>query len=126
MGGIAEGDVDPPPAARRSAAGYLWWLVARQPGRVLLGSLFGSLSLASMTLPPYLLSRAIDDGLVAGDTSALLLWVGALLAAGITEAWLGIMRHRTMTRVRMDANLRTVRVVVGHATRLGAALEGRV
>jgi ABC-type multidrug transport system fused ATPase/permease subunit len=101
-------------------------LIVQQPDRVLLGALFGSLSLAAMTAPPYLLSRAVDDGLVPGDMSVLLLWAGVLLAAGITEAWLGIMRHRTMTRVRIDANLRTVRVVVRHATRVGAALGGRV
>lgn len=41
------------------------------------------------------------------------------------NAWLAIMRHRTMTRVRLDGAFRTVRVVVAQATRLGAALPRR-
>jgi ABC-type multidrug transport system fused ATPase/permease subunit len=41
------------------------------------------------------------------------------------NAWLSIMRHRTMTRVRMDAYFRTVKVVMGQVVRLGAALPRR-
>jgi ABC-type multidrug transport system fused ATPase/permease subunit len=36
------------------------------------------------------------------------------------------MRHRTMTKVRMDANFRTVKVVVEQSARLGAALARQV
>ncbi|MET8173528.1 ABC transporter ATP-binding protein [Streptomyces clavifer] len=79
-----------------------------------------------LTLPPYLLSRAIDDGLERGQWSVLVGWVAALLAVGVLNAWLAIMRHRTMTRVRMDAAFRSVQVVVGQATRLGGALQRRV
>ncbi|WP_242587410.1 ABC transporter ATP-binding protein [Streptomyces sp. MST-110588] len=78
--------------------------------------------MAALMLPPYLLSRAIDDGLVKGDGAALAGWSAALLAVGLLNAWLAVMRHRVMTRVRMDAMFRTVRTVVVHATRLGAAL----
>lgn len=42
------------------------------------------------------------------------------------NAWLAIMRHRTMTRVRLDAAFRSVRAVVTQATRLGGALARRV
>ncbi|WP_326767930.1 ABC transporter ATP-binding protein/permease [Streptomyces sp. NBC_01591] len=79
-----------------------------------------------LTLPPYLLSRAIDDGLQPGRWPALAGWVAALLGVGVLNAWLAIMRHRTMTRVRLDAAFRSVRVVVGQATRLGGALPRRV
>jgi hypothetical protein len=75
---------------------------------------------------PYVLSRAIDDGLVPGDLRTLSIWALALLGVGGLSAWLGIMRHRTMSRVRMDANVRTVRVIVEHAVRLGASLRGRI
>ncbi len=79
-----------------------------------------------LTLPPYLLSRAVDDGLEPGDTRALIGWTGALLGLGIVTAWLAMMRHRTMTKVRMDASFRTVQVVIRQATRLGAALSRQV
>ncbi len=79
-----------------------------------------------LTLPPYVLSRAIDDGLRPGRASALLGWSAALLGVGVLNAWLAIMRHRTMTRIRMDASFRTVRVVALQTVRLGAALPRRV
>ncbi|MFE3145212.1 ABC transporter transmembrane domain-containing protein [Streptomyces sp. NPDC059218] len=79
-----------------------------------------------LTLPPYLLSRAIDDGLQPGRWPVLAGWVAALLGVGVLNAWLAIMRHRTMTRVRLDAAFRSVRAVVTQATRLGGALPRRV
>jgi ABC-type multidrug transport system fused ATPase/permease subunit len=114
---------DPGTPDRRGGARYLWWLVARQPGRCAAGAMFGTVWMVLLAATPYLMSRAIDDGLEPGDMSALTLWSGALFAVGAFNAWLSIMRHRTMTRVRMDANFRTVKVVVGQAVRLGASLR---
>jgi ABC-type multidrug transport system fused ATPase/permease subunit len=111
--------------ARPSAAGVLWWLVVRQRGRVAAGSVFGVLSLGSLVLAPYLLGRAVDDGLVPGDWPALAGWTGALFAAGVASATLNILRHRTMSRVRMDGTFRVAHSVLVHATRLGAALPAR-
>jgi ABC-type multidrug transport system fused ATPase/permease subunit len=114
---------DPGTPDHRGGARYLWWLVARQPGRCAAGAMFGTVWMVLLAATPYLMSRAIDDGLEPGDMSALTLWSGALFAVGTFNAWLSIMRHRTMTRVRMDANFRTVKVVVGQAVRLGASLR---
>ncbi|MEV7993973.1 ABC transporter ATP-binding protein [Streptomyces sp. NPDC086077] len=117
---------DPGTPDSRGPARYLWWLVRSQPGRSAAGALFGIVSLALPAVVPYLLARAIDDGLEPGDRAALLGWAAAVLAAGALDAWLNIARHRTMTRVRMDANFRTVKVVVGQAVRLGASLRRQV
>ncbi|MEU6926733.1 MULTISPECIES: ABC transporter ATP-binding protein [unclassified Streptomyces] len=117
---------DPGTPDRRSAPRYLWWLITSQRRRIAAGSLLGSAWMVCLTLPPYLLSRAIDDGLEPGRWSALTGWVAALLGVGVLNAWLAIMRHRTMTRVRLDAVFRSVRVVVAQATRLGGALPRRV
>ncbi|MCL6674109.1 ABC transporter ATP-binding protein [Streptomyces panaciradicis] len=111
---------------RRGGARYLLWLVRCQPGRSAAGAVLGSVWMALLAATPYLLSRAIDDGLVPGDFPALAGWTAVLFAVGAFNAWLSIMRHRTMTRVRMDANFRTVKVVVDQAVRLGAALRRRV
>ncbi|MET9768334.1 ABC transporter ATP-binding protein [Streptomyces sp. NPDC006415] len=77
-------------------------------------------------LPPYLLSKTIDEGLKARDTGMLLLWIGAVVVTGAGTAILGILRHRTMTRIRVDAAYRTVQVVTRHVTRLGSALPRQV
>ena len=105
---------------------YLWWLTCRQPGRALAGAVLASVWMVLMAVAPYLLSRAVDDGLERGDTAALAGWTAALFLVGAFNAWVSMMRHRTMTRLRMDANFRTVKVVVGHAIRLGAALPRRI
>ncbi|MFD5568714.1 ABC transporter transmembrane domain-containing protein [Streptomyces cadmiisoli] len=110
----------------RGGGRYLWWLVRRQPGRAAAGSLLGCLSLVTPALVPYLLSRAIDDGLAPGDRAVLVGWAAAVLVAGALTAWLNIMRHRIMTRLRMDAHFRTVKVVVGQTVRLGASLPRQV
>ncbi|MDI6097120.1 ABC transporter ATP-binding protein [Actinoplanes sp. NEAU-A12] len=91
-----------------------------------LGAVFGSLWFASMAATPWLISQAIDRGLTPRRTDVLLTWAGVILIVGVASAWLGIMRHRNMTRLRLAAALRTADVVMTHATRLGAALPRRV
>ncbi|MEV4399443.1 ABC transporter ATP-binding protein [Nonomuraea sp. NPDC049607] len=102
----------------KAAARYLYWLAWAQKGRVALGATLGTLWTVGLTLPPYLLSRAIDDNLAPG-------WVLALLGSGLANAWLAMMRHRTMTKIRMDANFRTVRALVEQINTLGADLTKR-
>jgi ABC-type multidrug transport system fused ATPase/permease subunit len=117
---------DPGTPDHRSAGRYLWWLLASQPRRAASGALLGSLWMVLIALSPYVLSRAIDGGLVPGRMGALAAWSAALLCLGGFNAWVSIMRHRTMTRLRMDATFRTLKVVIGQATRLGAALPRQV
>ena len=110
----------------RGPARYLWWLTRKLKGRVLLGAMFGSLWFASLAFTPYLLSQAIDRGLAPRRPATLVAWTAAVLLVGIGSAALGIMRHRSMTKLRMAAALRTADAVLVHATRLGAALPRRV
>ncbi|MGK9461318.1 ABC transporter ATP-binding protein [Streptomyces sp. G6] len=117
---------DPGTPDRRGGWRYLAWLVRRQWPRCLAGAVLASVWMVLLAATPYLMARAVDHGLTPGDLGALAGWTGALVTAGAFNAWLGILRHRTMTRVRMDANFRTVKVVVGHAARLGAALRRQV
>ncbi|MEU9603437.1 ABC transporter ATP-binding protein [Streptomyces sp. NPDC048057] len=117
---------DPGTPDRRGPGRYLVWLAISQKRRVATGTLLGSAWMVGLTLMPYLLSRAIDDGLKDGDRSDVVLWAGVLVAVGVANALVGALRHRTMTKIRMDAAFRTVRVVVRHSARLGAALQRRV
>ncbi|MFF0733634.1 ABC transporter transmembrane domain-containing protein [Streptomyces chartreusis] len=117
---------DPGEPDRRGGWRYLWWLVMRQKTRSVVGALISSVWMVLLAATPYLMSRAVDDGLTTGDQGALAGWTGALFAVGMFNAWLSIMRHRTMTRVRMDANFRTVKVLMAQAVRLGATLPRRI
>jgi ABC-type multidrug transport system fused ATPase/permease subunit len=88
---------------------------------VALGAVLGSTWTVGLALPPYLVSRAVDS-LAAGQRDAVLGWAAVLVLVGGVLAWLSIWRHRTMTRVRMDAAFRTVSEVNAQAVRLGATL----
>lgn len=120
----AQGDPGTPDA--RGGGRYLWWLVTRQPGRSAAGAVLGTVWMVLLAVTPYLMSRAVDDGLQRGDLGALAGWSAVLLGVGAGNAWVGAVRHRVMTRVRMDANFRTVKVVMGQAVRLGVVLPRRV
>ncbi|MET8261731.1 ABC transporter ATP-binding protein [Micromonospora sp. NPDC005205] len=105
---------------------YLWWLVRCQPWRVLRGSLIGTAWMIGLSARPYLIARAVDDGLRERDTQALALWVAAIVVAGVALSYLGIMRHRTMTFIREDAKARSAEVLLRHLSRIGAVLPRRV
>ncbi|MFE9914872.1 ABC transporter ATP-binding protein [Micromonospora sp. NPDC005553] len=105
---------------------YLWWLVRCQPWRVLRGSLIGTAWMIGLSARPYLIARAVDDGLRERDTQALALWVAAIVVAGVALSYLGIMRHRTMTFLREDAKARSAEVLLRHLSRIGAVLPRRV
>jgi len=110
----------------RGPGRYLWWLVGRQKGRACLAAFYGSTWMVSLALEPYLIAQAIDRGLQPRRAGALAAWAAAVLLIGVTHAVLGIMRHRTMTKIRVDAGLGTADAVMTHATRLGAALPRRM
>ncbi|MFI1195056.1 ABC transporter ATP-binding protein [Micromonospora sp. NPDC020750] len=117
---------DPGVPDTRGPLSYMWWLVRCQPWRVLRGSLFGTAWMIGLSVRPYLISRAVDDGLRAGDDGALVFWVAAIVLAGVGLAWLGIMRHRTMTFVREDATARSAAVLLRQLARIGAVLPRRL
>ena len=110
----------------RGPVRYIWWLVGCQPWRVLRGSAVGTAWMVALSVRPYLVARAIDDGLRRDDRAALLWWVAAIVAAGVGLAYLGIMRHRTMTFVREDASARSAAVLLRHLARLGAVLPRKL
>ncbi|MEH0472956.1 ABC transporter ATP-binding protein [Streptomyces sp. B21-097] len=114
---------DPGTPDTRGGWAYLAWLVRCQPWRSAAGAVLAGVWMVLLAVAPYLLSRAVDDGLEPGDTAALVGWTSALCVVGALNAWVSIMRHRTMTRVRMDAYFRTTKVVVEHAARLGGTLS---
>lgn len=110
----------------RSPFHYLFWLARSQPRRIALGATFGSCWMVGLAVPPWVLSRAVDEGLVAGDLTTLVRWALVLLVVGLLTAALSIARHRTMTKIRMDASFRSIRATVWHTSRLGASLSRRV
>jgi ABC-type multidrug transport system fused ATPase/permease subunit len=105
---------------------FLWWLGWRLKGKVGLGAMFGSLWFMSLAFTPLLISQAIDHGLRSRRPGVLAGWAAAVLLVGVIGAGLGIMRHRSMTKLRVSAGLYTADLIMTHATGLGAALPRRI
>ncbi|MFB9447050.1 ABC transporter ATP-binding protein [Dactylosporangium vinaceum] len=106
----------------RGPGRFLGWLAWRQKWRVALGALWSSLWMISLAVTPYLISQAVDRGIRPRQTGPLLFWAAAILVVGLANAALGILRHRTMTKIRLDGALRTADAVMAHGVALGAAL----
>lgn len=80
----------------------------------------------SLVLAPPVIGQAIDHGLRDSHFAVLAAWSAVLLGLAFASALLGMARHRTMTKIRMDAGYRTIRAVLGHAVDLGSALPRRL
>lgn len=117
---------DPGTPNARGPGRYLWWVARQQIRRVFLGATWGTVWMVGLVLPPYLISRAIDDGLRPRNLPVLAMWAVVLFVAAAGNGAVGVLRHRTMTFLRMDAALRTVQVVTRHVARLGAVVPRKV
>jgi ABC-type multidrug transport system fused ATPase/permease subunit len=113
-------------ADHRSPARFLWWLAKGQWRTMLLGMVFGSIAMVALAVMPGLIGRAIDDGIAARDTGALVRWTAAMLVAGLLQSVGGIMRHRFAVTNWLTAAYRTVQLVTRQSTNLGATLPKRV
>ncbi|HEX4929231.1 MAG TPA: ABC transporter ATP-binding protein, partial [Gaiellaceae bacterium] len=117
---------DPGTPDTRSASRFLLWIGRQQLGTLVLGMTFGVIWMLSQALLPYVLGRAVDDGLAAGDNRALLAWAGVLLALGTIQAVAGVSRHRAAVSNWLQASFRMVQVVAHHAARSGPAIRARL
>jgi ABC-type multidrug transport system fused ATPase/permease subunit len=90
------------------------------------GAAWGVLWMVTQALMPATIGRAIDTGITAKNTDALLMWSGVLLLLGAVQAVAGVMRHRFAVANWLGAAFRTVQVTIRHAAHLGATLPKRL
>lgn len=117
---------DPGTPDVRGPGRFLWWLVKAQRGRVAVAVVVSSTWMALLTLPPLIISRAVDEGLQQGNSGVVARWALTLLGVGAVTAVCGMLRHRLMTFIRLDAYYRTTQLVLRQVVRLGASLPRRV
>ncbi|BBE23498.1 multidrug ABC transporter permease [Arthrobacter sp. MN05-02] len=106
----------------RSPARYLLWLGGFQKATLAAGILLGALWMASQAVMPFVLGQAIDDGVIGGDSGALLGWVAALLGLMVVQAVSDTATHRAGVSNWMQAAFRSVRLVGHRISRTGDAL----
>lgn len=117
---------DPGTPDLRSPARYLLWLARRQRTTIAAGAGWGVLWMGAQAVSPAALGAAIDDGVRARDTGALVAWSAVLLGLGLVQATAGVLRHRCAVSNWMFAVYRTQQLVLRHAASLGASLPARV
>jgi ABC-type multidrug transport system fused ATPase/permease subunit len=120
------GSGDPTVPDTRSAGRLLWWFVRHQ------GLIFVACSVLSLTwvLPaataPWVLGRAVDEGIVPGDSGRLTFWVLVLLAVTVIGASSGVVYHTTVVRSWLVALYTTTLLVTHKSVALGHILPRRV
>ena len=90
---------------------------------MLLAMAFGIGWTVSQAVMPMLIGRAIDEGVAARDSGALVGRALAMLGVGLLQAGSGIMRHRFAVSNWPTAAYRTVQLLTRQATHLGNAMD---
>jgi ATP-binding cassette subfamily B protein len=73
-----------------------------------------------------MVKNAIDHGVLTHDHTALVVWLGALLAVGLLEMTAGAVRHLYAIRNRARSDARVRDAIFAHALRLDASYHDRV
>ncbi|MCH7231771.1 ABC transporter ATP-binding protein/permease [Glycomyces sp. L485] len=117
---------DRPGAHPRPAVAVLGWLVRAQWRTIVLGAVISCLFLGTQQLIPYIVGRALDEGVVAGDADQLHRWTLALAAVVGMATLSGILSHIVVIRSIVDAILRSQKCLVESVLRIGSPLHSRV
>ncbi len=117
-----DADAAPPHDADR----LILWLGRRQWRTLLGGVLFGVPWMLSIALVPAAVGRAIDEGLVARDARALVLWAGVIMGLGLVSAVTTNGRHWFAVRNWLIASFRSAVVTDRAVRRAGPALTRRM
>jgi ABC-type multidrug transport system fused ATPase/permease subunit len=117
---------DPGTPDTRSPTRFLIWVARQQLGTLLLGMTFGIVWMLAQALLPWVLGRAVDEGIATGDSQALLAWAAALFGLGVVQAVAGTLRHRVAVSNWLQAGFRMIQVVAHHAALTGPAIRARL
>ena len=109
----------------RSPRTFLTWMV-RQNGALFVAGLGVSLVwMVPQVLGPWMVGRAIDTGIVAGDSTATARWILALAAVTVVGAFSGVVYHTIIVREWLIALYGTTKLVTRKALQLGHVLTRR-
>ena len=113
---------DPGAPDLRSPTRYLLWLASKQKATLAAGALLGAVWMVAQALMPFILGRALDSGILAGDPLALAGEVLILLALMLVQAAADTLGHRVAVSNWLQASFKSVQLVGYKITRTGDAL----
>jgi ABC-type multidrug transport system fused ATPase/permease subunit len=103
----------------------LLWHLRQQASVIATATLVGILWQLPLTVGPWLVGRAVDEGILAESTGATLQWTGLLLVVTIIGAFFGIAMHTMVVRSWLIALYGTTLTVTRKAVQLGHVLPRR-
>jgi ABC-type multidrug transport system fused ATPase/permease subunit len=109
----------------RSPGRFLWSVIQRQRDVVAAAAVVGVLWQLPLTVGPFLVGRAIDQGVLAHSPSATLYWSGLLMGVTVVGAVFGILMHTFVVRSWLIALYGTTLLVTRKAAQLGHVLPRR-
>lgn len=109
----------------RSPRHFLWWIVRLEGTLALVGVAISLVWMLPQVAGPWLVGRAIDDGIVGGDSGALTQWVLILLAVTIVGGLSGTVYHTVIVREWLVALYGTTKLVTRKTLQLGHVLPRR-
>jgi ABC-type multidrug transport system fused ATPase/permease subunit len=120
------GETDPSVPDTRSASRLLWWYVRFQGSLVVLCTALSLTWVLPATTAPWILGRAVDEGIVPGDSGRLTMWVLLLLLVTVVGAGSGVLYHTSVVRSWLIALYGTISLVTNKSVQLGHVLPRRV
>ena len=109
----------------RSPGRFLWSVIRSQQGVVATAALVGVLWQLPLTIGPWMVGKAVDQGLIAHSVPATLQWSGLLLLVIIIGGVFGITMHTLVVRSWLIALYGTTLMVTRKAAQLGHVLPRR-
>ncbi len=119
------GEAPTPDPDTRTPAAFLRWMLKQQWRVIALSSLACLLWLMPMTFGPYIFGRAVDEGILGGSTTDLLLWSGVMLAVVIIGGLFGVVFHTLIVRTWLISLYGTTQMVTRKIAQMGHVLPRR-
>jgi len=113
---------DPGTPDLRSPMRFLIW-VGRAQWRVLVGGIVAGIAqMVARAVFPAAVGKAIDLGITARDSAALLRWSGVLVLLAAIAAVAGTLRHYMSLHAWLQSSYRCIQLIGHHAADTGQAL----
>jgi ABC-type multidrug transport system fused ATPase/permease subunit len=110
----------------RGPGHFMFWLIGRQKKITALNAVVALIWLLPGAMAPYLLGRAIDDGITSGDMGQTLLWSGLLLLTIVLSVSSDSVQIVSQTAGWIIALYRVQKLVVRKVAQLGHVITRRV
>ncbi|WP_051393510.1 ABC transporter transmembrane domain-containing protein [Glycomyces arizonensis] len=105
---------------------YLWRVARTQSGRVAVGFITLSISGTAWILLPWVISKIVDEVIIAKATEDLLPWAIALVITAIGSSWIFVAGYRFLFMAESRARVETVESLTDHLNTAGTGVRGAV